>query len=141
MDMVVRINGVPLRERAPFDEVPTIKWRKTIHPKMKQIAITLWTLSGTILANEHVQAVGSIAKEMKPLTDLFQELAMGLGALALIAGFAMFGFNKRLGKVTIMRTALIILAIFLCPSAILLLAIIGRYMNDAMWNVLQNIKM
>jgi hypothetical protein len=142
--MKVRINGVPLEmyrfEVSEATSKELISQKAVIHPGLKKMAITLWTISGTFFAKSSVLAAGSFYQEMQPLYYVFQDIALGLGGLALIAGLIMLVFKKRWGIATIKVMGLVIGGVFLIPSAIMLLAILGISLNDALYNALENIR-
>jgi hypothetical protein len=138
--MIVKINGVPL-EMYPricdIDEVIVVK--KGVNTNLKKIAVTLWTVSAAMLVKSKAYADG-FYEEIQPLFYVFQEMALGIGALAIIAGLVLLVFKKRWGQITLKTTAFIVGGVFLVPSVLMLLAIIGTYLNDALYEALQNVR-
>ncbi|KZE65614.1 hypothetical protein AWM68_20650 [Fictibacillus phosphorivorans] len=142
--MKVRINGVPL-EMLNMDQITLIDQievheKKKMSKSLNKFATTLWTISGTFFAKSSVLASGSFYQEMQPLYYVFQDIALGLGGLALIAGLIMLVFKKRWGITTIKVMGLVIGGVFLIPSAIMLLAILGISLNEALYSALENIR-
>jgi hypothetical protein len=139
--MIVRINDVPLEmypKLSESDQVIVVK--KGINPKLKKIAITLWTISGIMMVKTRTYAAGELWTELKPLLYFFQDFAMFFGTLAIIAGLILLGVKKRWGTKTLKITGFIVAGVFLAPSIILLCAILGIVLDDALTNVLQNIR-
>jgi magnesium-transporting ATPase (P-type) len=120
------------------DSVLVVK--KSMNPKLKKLAMTLWTVSGSFFTLYKTSAETGLWEDMQPLIWIFQEMALGLGVLAIIAGLILLVVKKRWGQVTLKTTAIIILGVFLIPSALMLLAIIGTYLNDALYTALQKIR-
>jgi hypothetical protein len=140
--MIVKMNGQYLMTVGlPSMESEEVRVSRSINPKLKKIAIALWTLSGSLMSKTALAAGGtSFYEQMQPLNWVFQDLALGLGSLALFAGLILLGVKKRWGAVTLKTTGLIIAGVFLIPSALMLLAIIGVLMNDALWTAFNNIR-
>lgn len=137
--MIIRINGAVLEEK-PFEFVdlqPFLPKNKKEMKKFRKLATWLWGVSGTMLVNSHAFAAGSQSMwvQMQPLWSVFQEIAMVVGGIALFVGILTFVFKRSLGK-TIVTTALIVVAgCFLVPSAIMLMGIVGKMMNDVLVHV------
>jgi hypothetical protein len=139
--MNVRINGQPLECLPTVNEDGILVLRNGINPKLKKIAITLWTVSGSLFTKSVAAASnGSFYERMQPLYHVLQEFALGLGGLALLTGIIMLAFKKRWGKSTLKVTSFVIGGVFLIPSAMLLLAIIGIMLNDAMYEAFKGIR-
>jgi hypothetical protein len=136
--MIVRLNGQFFFEigSIPQDEIFVIK--KGINPKLKKMAATLWTLSGTMFMKS-AQA-SSLWDGMQPLIYLAQDIAMFTGTLAIIAGFIILAFRKRIGVRVIKLAGVIVAGTFLAPAAILLFAIVGIQLNDALTEALNNMR-
>lgn len=143
--MRVNLNGVfwyDTDERLlAAEEIIIPKFSKTINPKTKLIATALWTMSATIGAGTSASAAGgSFFESMQPLNFVFQDIALGLGSLALIAGFVLLFIKRRWGTVTLKITAVVVGGVCLAPALLLLIAIVGTMMNDALWEAFQNIR-
>lgn len=111
-----------------------------INPKLKPLAITLWTMAAGFAVGKPAEAASPLWDGSKPLIHFFQDVAMFLGSLALIAGLILLGFKKRWGVNTIKTTAFVVVGVFLVPSALVLLAIIGGYMDSALSEALQQMR-
>lgn len=108
--------------------------------KLKQIAITLWISSG-IITSTHVNAQESVWKQMKPVFGVFQDMAMVLGAIAIIVGLIIMIFRKNIGWRVASTAGLVILGCFLVPSLVMLVAIIGGSLNDILSSAFENMQM
>lgn len=139
--MIVRINGVELPDYSPavIEEIVVESYKKKDIKKLKKLSIWLWSVSGTMLAQTQAFAAGTGSNnlwvEMKPIFGLFQEIGMVLGAFAIIAGLIVMIFRKRMATKIIGTAAIAVGGVFLVPSAIMLIAIIGSLMNDALTTV------
>jgi hypothetical protein len=139
--MMIKINGMPLAatvnqqiEMNPsVGEVVVAKWG---NKKLKQMAISLWTLSGVMLSRA---AEAGFYEQMKPLLQVFQEMALGFGSLAIIAGLVLMVVKKRWGTLTLQMTAVVVLGIFLAPSILMLIAIVGTYLNDGLYQAFKEV--
>ncbi|MRG87025.1 hypothetical protein [Salinibacillus xinjiangensis] len=106
--------------------------------KLKNFAIALWTSSGALLAKTvHAE---SFYENMQPLTWTFQEIALGLGILFGLAGFILLGVKKRWGETTLKTTALVVGGVFLVPSILMLIGIVGTLLNDALIEAFEDIR-
>jgi len=137
--MIVRMNGVVVSSPLKPDGVPVqLKNRRRID--LRRLAITLWGFSGVLFAKAQAFAADSTGTGlwdgMFPMFQLFQEVAMVIGALAIMAGLAMLVFRKRWGVVTIKTAAIVTGGVFLVPAAVMLLAIIGTLFNDRLVEVM-----
>lgn len=101
--------------------------------------ISIWNAAGVMLSQMTVsaQTVGassspSMWKEIEPVFGVFQEISMIVGALAIIAGLIIMVFKKKLGWTIISTAGLVVLGCFLVPSAVMLVAIIGKLLNGAL---------
>lgn len=143
--MIVRINGVELSEFAARNCAVTVEefvaenYKKKDIKKLKRLSVWLWSISGTMLAQTPAFAATGGASNlwisMKPIFSLFQEIGMVIGAFAIIGGLIVMIFRKRLATKIIGVAALAVGGVFLVPSAIMLIAIIGSMMNDALTSV------
>lgn len=106
--------------------------------KLKYFALTLWTTSG-VLVTQTVHA-DSFYDNMQPLTHTFQDIALGLGILFALAGFILLGFRKRWGEATLKTTALVVGGVFLVPSLLMLVAIVGTMLNEALTDAFQSVR-
>lgn len=141
--MIVRINGIELLDRTPLllDDVVESYTKKDIK-KLKKLAVWLWGISGTLMSQSPALAAGktnNLWVEMKPIFGLFQEIGMVIGAFAIIGGLIIMIFKKRLATQIIGTAAIVVGGVFLVPSAIMLIAIIGGMMNDALTAVFSNL--
>jgi hypothetical protein len=137
--MIVKINGKSLEMTYPNLSHEVIEpISKKDYKNLKKLAVTLWTLSGTMLMKS--AHAGTFYQEMKPLYVVFQEFALGFGALALIIGLIVFAFKKRVGKSIVVVTGLVIAGVFFVPSILMLLAIIGTMVDSALYDALQGIR-
>jgi len=140
--MIIRMNGVqlaatvnyPVSVEGPLNgEVLVARWG---NKKLMKLAVLLWTVSGTMLTRG---TEAGFYEQMKPLMGVFQEMALGFGSLAIIAGLILLVVKKKWGKLTLQMTAIIILGIFLAPSILMLIAIIGTYLNDGLYKAFQEV--
>jgi len=132
--MIVRINGVPLVPAAGCERVVVVK----PNPKLSQLAITLWTVAGSLMTAAPAAADnGSMASVLKmwgsfsPMFGTLQGLALVIGTLGLLAGIVIVIFQRRFGRITLMTAGGIILGTALVPSMVLLLYFLGAMLNDA----------
>lgn len=139
--MIVRINGVELADNTPviMEEFVKENYTKKDIKKLKKLSVFLWSISGTMLSQTSTFAASNnLWVEMKPIFGLFQELSMVLGALAIIGGLIVMIFKKRVATKIIGTAAIAVGGVFLVPSVIMLIAIIGNMMNDALTSVFTN---
>jgi len=131
--MIVRINGVPLEPAAGCERVVVVK----PNPKLRQLAITLWTVAGSMMTAPAAANSGSMAAVLKmwgsfsPMFGTLQGLALVIGTLGLLAGIVIVIFQRRFGRMTLMTAGGIILGTALVPSMVLLLYFLGAMLNDA----------
>lgn len=142
--MIVKINGVAIPERPVFMDQFVVDIAKTYKKKdikkLKKLNTWLWSVSGSMMSFNPVLAVapgsvnhtGNLWIQMKPIFSLFQEIGMVLGAFAIIGGLIIMIFKKRAATKLITTAAIAVAGVFLVPSAIMLLAIIGSMLNDAL---------
>ncbi|QJT70469.1 hypothetical protein [Microcystis phage MaeS] len=137
--MIVRINGVVIPERSIelSPEVIREVYTKKDIKMLKKLNIWLWSVAGTMMAQSPAFAAtgggsGNLWIEMKPIFGLFQEIGMVLGAFAIIGGLIVMIFKKRVATKIIGTAAIAVGGVFLVPSAIMLLAIVGSMLNDAL---------
>jgi hypothetical protein len=142
IEMIVKMNGQYLMTVGlPSMESEEVRVSRSINPKLKKIAIALWTLSGSLMSKTALAAGGtSFYEQMQPLNWVFQDIALGLGSLALLVGFILLVVKKRWGTLTLKTTAVVVGGVFLAPSILILLAIVGGSLNDALWNALQGMR-
>lgn len=106
----------------------------------KTFVVSLWSVSGVMLSQMKIYAAPakssspSMWKEILPVFGVFQEIAMIVGALSIITGLIVMVFKKKLGWTIISTAGLVILGCFLVPSAVMLVAIIGKLLNGALEN-------
>lgn len=131
--MLVKINGVPLRS----DPEEFIYVKKS--DKLRKFAIILWTSSALLTVNERTKAE-SFYDTMEPLTHVFQDIALGLGILSALAGFILLGVKRRWGETTIKTTAIVVAGVFLVPSILMLVGIVGTMLNDALTEAFETIR-
>ncbi|KPH76056.1 hypothetical protein [Oceanobacillus caeni] len=106
--------------------------------ELRKFAITLWTSTGVLFTQKvHAQ---SFYESMSPLTDVFQDIALGLGILFALAGFILLGFKRRWGTTTLKTTALVVGGVFLVPSLLMLVGIVGTLLNEALVEAFQNVR-
>lgn len=146
--MIIRINGVELEQYPSInsksvDEIVKKSYKKKDIKKLQKLSVWLWTVSGTMLAQGQAFAAttgtNNLWMEMKPIFGLFQEIGMVLGAFAIIGGLIVMIFKKRTATKIIGTAAIAVGGVFLVPSAIMLIAIIGSMMNDALTSVFSNL--
>jgi hypothetical protein len=113
-----------------------VTWANKNRKRLKKLAVFLWTLSGTMLTRV---GEASFYDNMKPLLLVFQEMSIGLGSFAIIIGLGLLVIKKRWGVMTLKMIAIIVLGVFLAPSALLLIAIVGTYTNDALYEAFKEI--
>src|SRR5690606_28600697 len=110
MSLVIRMNGIPLEQKFPKVEIENVKYVwKPKSDKHKKLATFLWVLSGSLMltpayASSNPQQASSIWEEMQPVFKVFQDIAMIMGALAILVGLIVMVFKKKLGW-TIVNTA------------------------------------
>ncbi|WP_051567363.1 hypothetical protein [Brevibacillus borstelensis] len=131
--MIVRINGVPLATAIGSEQVVVVK----PNPKLRQLAITLWTFAGSLLTQPVLASSGSMESVLKlwgsfdPMFGTIQGLALVIGTLGLLAGIVIVIFQRRIGRMTLMTAGGVILGTALVPSMVLLLYFLGAMLNDA----------
>lgn len=125
------------------DEVVIVKRSN----ELQNFALGVWLTSGLFTAsqmgdNDTVIAAGggTFYTEMEPLSATFQDIALGLGILSALAGFILLGFKKRWGEVTLKTTALVVGGVFLVPSILMLIGIVGTLLNDALTTAFENVR-
>jgi hypothetical protein len=144
--MIVKVNGQYLmtvgEKNCPEEEVIVIG--RGFNYKLKKMAISLWTLSASFMVKSTALAADTTSSslwiQMKPLIYFFQDMAMVFGVLAIIAGLILLVVKKRWGVTTLKVSAFVVLGIFLVPSAVLLLAILGMFLDDSLTSVLNGIR-
>lgn len=138
--MIVRINGVVLPDRSAqiMEDFVVENYSKKDIKKLKKLNIWLWSMAGTMMAHSPAFAAGTGSStgnlwiEMKPIFGLFQEIGMVMGAFAIIGGLIVMIFKRKMATKIIGTAAIAVAGVFLVPSAIMLVAIIGSMMNDAL---------
>jgi hypothetical protein len=146
--MIVKVNGQYLmtvgEKNCPVKEEEVIVIGRGFNYKLKKMAISLWTLSASFMVKSTALAAeatsSSLWIQMKPLIYFFQDMAMVFGVLAIIAGLILLVVKKRWGVTTLKVSAFVVLGIFLVPSAVLLLAILGMFLDDSLTSVLNGIR-
>jgi len=147
--MIIKINGVVIEENRTlvsnqFENYVADNYKKRDIKKLKKLSVWLWSISGTMLAQtptfaaEVATHTSNLWLEMKPIFSLFQEIGMVLGAFAIIGALIVMIFKKRTATKIIGTAAIAVGGVFLVPSAIMLIAIIGNMMNDALTAVFSN---
>lgn len=135
--MIVKLNGIywfDTDNRPIVEELVVLKKSN----KLKKFAIALWTASGmTLTQTVHAE---SFYESMRPLTHVFQDIALGLGILFALAGFILLGFKRRMGTATLKTTAMVVGGVFLVPSILMLVAIVGTMLNDALVEAFQGVR-
>lgn len=130
--MIVKINGVPLS--APTQEVKVVI---RPNPKLRRLAISLWSLAGSLLTTPAFADSGGMESVLKmwgsfsPMFGTIQGLSLVIGTLGLLAGIVIVIFQRRVGRMTLMTAGGIILGTALVPSMVLLLYFLGAMLNDA----------
>jgi len=145
--MIVRMNGqylMTVGEELRSDEEVVIIGKKS-NKKLRRIAITFWSLSASFLAKSQALAAttsttSGLWEQMKPLLYFFQDFAMVAGTLAIIAGIVLLVVKRKWGVATLKISAFAVVGIFLVPSAVLLLAILGMLLDDSLTSVLNGIR-
>lgn len=135
--MIVNLNGQFWydTEQRISEEVVVVKKSN----KLKNFAIALWTSSG-LLFTKTVAHAESFYESMKPLTLTFQDIALGLGILSALSGFILLGVKKRWGEATLKTTAFVVGGVFLVPSMLMLIGIIGTTLNDALTEAFEQVR-
>lgn len=134
--MIVKLNGNYWFDTDEHIEDELLIIQKS--NKIKGFAFTLWTSSG-ILYTPAAHAA-NFYDSMKPLTNVFQDIALGLGILFSLAGFILLGFRKRWGETTLKTTGTVVLGVFLVPSILMLIAIVGTMLNEALTDAFENVR-
>jgi hypothetical protein len=146
--MIVKLNGqylMTVGEEKPYsNDGETIVIGKGVNSKLKKMAIIFWTLSASFMMKSSALAAdvssSSLWVQMKPLMYFFQDMAMVFGVMAIIAGLILLVVKKRWGVTTLKVSAFVVLGVFLVPSAVLLLAILGMFLDDSLTSVLNGIR-
>jgi hypothetical protein len=117
-----------------FEKEVKSRYNKKEIKSLKKMSVWLWSVAGTMMAQTPAFAAdsGNLWIEMKPIFGLFQEIGMVLGAFAIIGGLIIMIFKKKVAVRIIGVAAIAVGGVFLVPSAIMLIAIIGSMMNDAL---------
>lgn len=132
--MIVKLNGNYWFDTDDQEEVVVLQKSN----KLRKLAIALWTASGmTLTQTAHAE---SFYESMRPLTHVFQDIALGLGILFALAGFILLGFKRRMGTATLKTTAMVVGGIFLVPSILMLVAIVGTMLNEALIEAFQGVR-
>ncbi|WP_068672262.1 hypothetical protein [Oceanobacillus sp. Castelsardo] len=108
--------------------------------KLKKFALTLWTASGVFASNKAHAETESFYESMRPLTHVFQDIALGLGILFALTGFILLGFRRRWGETTLKTTGFVVVGVFLVPSLLMLVAIVGTLLNEALTDAFENVR-
>lgn len=130
--MIVKINGVPL-QRQPKELKVVVR----PNPKLRRLAITLWSVAGSLATSPVFADSGSMSAVLKlwgsfdPMFGTIQGLALVIGTLGLLAGIVIVIFQRRIGRMTLMTAGGMILGTALVPSLVLLLYFLGAMLNDA----------
>ncbi|MYL45078.1 hypothetical protein GLV94_05435 [Virgibacillus halodenitrificans] len=133
--MIVKLNGTYWYDTENKNE-EMILVRKS--NKLKRFALALWTTSGMLLTKPvHAE---SFYESMQPLTHVFQDIALGLGILAALSGFILLGIKKRWGSATLKTTAFVVGGVFLVPSLLMLIGIIGTLLDGALTEAFESIR-
>lgn len=135
--MIVKLNGMEWFNTDASDQKKEYVILKKSN-RLKAFAISLWT-SSTLAVTNPVQAK-SFYESMEPLSMTFQDIALGLGILFGIAGFLLLGFKKRWGEVTLKTTAFVVGGVFLVPSILMLVGIVGTLLNEALVEAFQSVR-
>lgn len=133
--MIVKLNGSYWFDTNKSDDDLVIVKKSN---KLRGFALGLWTTSG-VLAAQTVYA-DTFYDSMKPLTHTFQDIALGLGILFALTGFILLGFRRRWGEATLKTTALVVGGVFLVPAMLMLIAIVGTMLNEALTDAFQNVR-
>lgn len=149
--MIIKINGISISDYANTDliKIPNEKEFVNILEKLKlkQIAITLFTATLTLNSKVVLATSGtsvskfSMWESMRPLFGVLSDLMMSIGGVAIIIGLVTAIFNKRIGTKIVITTCIAVLACFLVPSALMLVAIIGDALNDALENAFKTVRL
>lgn len=116
------------------------KMKVMIAPLTKKkglINISLYGITGIQLISQIIQVKPSMWKEIMPVFSVFQEIAMVVGALAIITGLIVMVFKRKIGWTIISTAGLVVLGCYLVPSAVMLVAIIGKLLNGALSNAFE----
>ncbi len=138
LKLIVNLNGqywFDTEKTNDFNDICVIKKSN----KLKAFALSLWTGSGILFANQHAHA-GSFYDSMKPLTETFQDIALGMAIIFSLAGFILLGFRRRWGETTLKTTAVVVIGVFLVPSILMLIAIVGTMLNDALGDAFHSVR-
>jgi len=134
--MIVKLNGNYWfdTDKQIMDEMVVVQKSN----KLKKFALTLWTTSSILFAQKvHAE---TFYDSMKPLTHVFQDIALGLGILFALTGFILLGFKRRWGETTLKTTGFVVVGVFLVPSLLMLVAIVGTLLNEALTEAFQNVR-
>jgi hypothetical protein len=148
MIMILKINNQIVSDFQPVlvgnvDLTPFLPKSRKERKQYKKLAIWLWGVSGVMLANSHAFAASSTSMwvKMQPLWGTFQEIAMVVGGLALFVGILTFVFKRSLGKTIVVTALMVVAGCFLVPSAIMLMGIVGKMMNDVLVGVFSDMNL
>lgn len=136
--MIVKLNGNYWfdTDENTMDEMVVIQRSD----KLKKFALTLWTASGLFASSKAHAETKSFYDSMAPLTHVFQDIALGLGILFALTGFILLGFRKRWGEKTLKTTGLVVVGVFLVPSLLMLVAIVGTMLNEALTDAFESVR-
>ncbi|MEM5592778.1 hypothetical protein AAHH67_15415 [Niallia circulans] len=143
--MIIRINGEEINRKMHREIIDISEYlpkTKKEAKKMKKLATWLWGISGVMMSQSRVFASTTggmnIWNSMQPLWDVFKDISMVCGTLALFIGVITFLFKRNAGKQVILTSVIVIAGCFLIPSAVMLFAIIGNMLNDVLTEAFQN---
>jgi hypothetical protein len=148
---IIRINGNPIYYSPEIKKIEhsieeALKvgseegMKLLVTRKGKAAIVSLWSFSGVMLAQTEIHAASmkpSMWKEISPVFGVFQEIAMVTGSLAVITGLIIMVFKKSLGWTVITTATCVVLGCFLAPSAVMLVAIVGKLLNGALSNAFE----
>lgn len=136
--MIVNLNGNFLCDTEICEQINEAKETVKDNKKLRSLVIPVWTIAGS-LVTKPVHAA-SFYEQIQPLIHEFQNMALGLGVLGIIAGLGLLAVQKRWGTLTLKTTCFIVGGVFLAPAAVMLFGIIATTLNEALMEAFKSVQ-
>lgn len=144
-DMGIKKEVTLLLDKLPNTLSIFLSGKSMIKEKIKLICSAIFGIQFLMMygnkafaANSSGTDTTSLWGEMMPIFNLFQDIIMVVGALAIFGGLVLMMFKKQAGKKFLMSTIVIVAACYIVPAGLMLLGIIGGMINDTLISVFQN---
>lgn len=134
--MIIRLNGKVLEPRVSLVEIKEVHAFSTFRSAFAAFATALAYPTATYIAANPVS--GGMFTQFQPLFQFLAEVIGVIGCFAILGGIVVFVVRRRTGQKILTVAGAAIVAACLVPTAVLLLIIIGQYMNHAASEVLAN---